>query len=246
MRKTVNVLGVPVDSITMQEAVGIIKTFLDRETASSIYTPNAEIIMAAQRDSSLKEILIQADMLIADGAGVVLASKLLKVPVPEKVSGVDLVKRAFAMDYHRKLRVFIFGAKPGVAEIAAGNIQRNYPNVEIVGCRNGYFSKTEEDEIIELINSSGPDILLVGLGAPQQENWIHRNKPRLKAKACMGIGGSIDVIAGTVALAPEVMRRNGLEWLFRLYKEPRRYKRMLDLPRFVILTLAVRFGLRKV
>ena len=240
MRKTTDILGIQVDSIEMQEAVEIIKHWLTENKAHTLYTPNAEILMAAQRDPELKEILNNADMLVADGAGVVLASKILRRPVPEKVSGIDLVKRSFTQLSNGKASYYLLGSKPGVAEAAAVNIINEYPGVIIAGCRNGYFKDDEEDDIIDQINASGAAVLLVALGAPRQEKWIARNKNRLKVKICAGVGGTIDVLAGTVALAPEFMRRTGFEWLFRLYKEPRRAKRMLDLPRFMLKVIRAR------
>ncbi len=240
MRKTTDILGIQVDSLKMQEAVEILERWLTEDKVHTLYTPNAEILMAAQRDSELKGVLNNADMLVADGAGVVLASKILKRPVPEKVSGIDLVKRSFAHASKGKISYFLLGSKPGVAEAAAVNIVNEYPGVVIAGCRNGYFKENEEDAIIDQINASGAAILLVALGAPRQEKWIARNKDRLRVKICAGVGGTIDVLAGTVALAPEFMRRSGFEWLFRLYREPRRAKRMLDLPRFMIKVIGLR------
>lgn len=234
MRKTVDILGVPVDSITMEEAVGLVNSFLVEEGIHTVYTPNAEIIMAAQRDAGLKEILKGADLVVADGAGVVLASRLLNRSVPEKVSGIDLIKECFKAFTDKHTRYFLFGGKKGVAETAARNMEKDYPGIEISGCMDGYFSEAEEEEIINRINASNADILLVALGAPRQEKWIARNMKRLNIRVCIGVGGALDVLAGTVALAPDFYRRNGLEWLFRLYKEPRRARRMLDLPRFMV------------
>lgn len=240
MRKTVDILGIRVDSVKMQEAVEIIKTWLTEERVHTLYTPNAEILMAAQRNPELKKILNEADLLVADGAGVVLASRILQRPVPEKVSGIDLVKRSFFNLSKGKTTYFLLGSKPGIAEAAAVNIVNEYPGVIIAGCRNGYFNESDEDEIIKQINESRAAILLVALGAPRQEMWISRNKDRLKVKICAGVGGTLDVLAGKVAPAPEYMRKNGLEWLFRLYKEPWRAKRMLDLPRFMLKVIHTR------
>lgn len=240
MRKTVDILGVPVDSVTMEEAVGRVSSFLTDKGAHTIYTPNAEIMMAAQRDAHLKDILKSADLLVADGAGVVLASKLLGRSVPEKVSGIDLIMECFR-DFSRKhTRFYLLGSKKGVAEAAAQNMERDYPGIEIAGCMDGYFREDEEDEIISRINASDTDILLVAFGAPRQEKWIDRNKERLNVKACIGVGGSLDILSGKTELAPAFFRRNGLEWLFRLYKEPRRAKRMMDLPRFIIRVMLAR------
>lgn len=233
----INIHGVMMDNVTMDEALGFVVERLDGPGIAKIYTPNSEIMMQAQRDSELKEILNQADLLIADGAGVVLASRILGRPLKEKVSGIDLVKRVLEYTEKRPVSFFILGAKPGVAEMAAQNIMSRYPLAEVKGTHHGYFDAEEEDSIIDKINDSGAEILLVGLGAPKQEKWIHRNAPRLNCKAAMGVGGSIDVLAGTASLAPEFMRRAGLEWLFRLIKEPRRFRRMLDLPRFILLSV---------
>ncbi len=233
MRNTIDILGVPVDKVTMREAVDKLYGFISDKGIHAVYTPNAEIMMAAQRDTHLKEILSNADLLVADGAGVVLASKILKRRLPEKVSGIDLVKETLLMPRTSSLRLFLFGSKPGIAETAGENLIKKYPDVEIAGCRNGYFSDADENEIVNQINSANADILLVALGAPKQEKWIAKHKDKLNVKVCIGVGGTLDVFAGNVKLAPDFFRRNGLEWLYRLYKEPWRFKRMLDLPRFV-------------
>jgi len=242
MRKTVGILGVPIDSVTMREAVERVESFLNHDAVHTVYTPNAEIIMDASKDSGLKSILEQADLLVADGAGVVLASKILHTRLPEKVSGIDLTKRIFSLKRSRPIRFFLFGGKPGVAETAGSNILKLYTGIEIVGYRDGYFAEADENDIIEQINTSGADILLAALGAPKQEKWIHANKSRLKVKVCVGVGGSLDVFAGKAKLAPEFMRRHGFEWLYRLYKEPWRYKRMLKLPKFVLRVIYARIS----
>jgi N-acetylglucosaminyldiphosphoundecaprenol N-acetyl-beta-D-mannosaminyltransferase len=234
MRKTVDILGVPVDSITMAEAVAKIGVFFENGGMHAIYTPNAEIMMSAQRDPELKNILEKADMLTADGAGVVLAAKLLRRSVPEKVSGVDLVGEIFRTYAGKGLRCYLFGSKPGVAEEAAEKIKAVYPGIIVAGCRNGYFTADQDEEIISAINDSHADILLVALGAPKQEKWIFSHKSKLNVKVCMGVGGTLDIFAGKARLAPDFFRRNGLEWLYRLYCEPRRAIRMLDLPRFML------------
>lgn len=245
MRNTVEILGVPIDSITMGQAVEKVVSFCREEGLHTVHTPNSEILMAAQRDPDLKNILRSADLLVADGAGVVLASRILSVNIPEKVSGIDLVKNLFTVSAREGLSYFFFGSKPGVAEAAGENVKKTYGNIEIKGYRNGYFSDEDDAAIIEQINSSGAKILLVALGAPKQEKWIYEHRDKLNVKVCIGIGGSLDVFAGKAKLAPEFFRRHGLEWLYRLYREPWRYKRMLDLPRFMLRVLAVKLGFRK-
>ena len=199
MRKTVDVLGIPVDALTMKEAVEKVGRFIEEGGTHAIYTPNAEIIMQAQRDPELKEILMNADMLTADGAGVVLASRILGRELPEKVSGVDLVQEIFRAYAGNGLRVFLFGAKPGVAEEAAVNIIKDNPGIVIAGCRNGYFSDEECDEIIAGINRSSPDILRVWgaeagrwIKAPCT-NWmpgVHRRRRHHRYSFRQGTQGS--------------------------------------------------------
>lgn len=235
-----NIHGVMVDNVTMDEALARVMAMLEGNSPGKVYTPNSEIIMEATRNPELMDILNGADLLVADGAGVVLASRILNQPVSQKVSGIDLIKRILINTDLRPVSFFIFGGKPGVAEQASINILSEFPRANIVGFRNGYFSSEEEEEILRKINEAKPEIVLVGLGAPKQEKWIHENARKLNCKVLMGIGGSIDVFAGTAQLAPEFMRKAGLEWLFRLMKEPRRYKRMLDLPRFMMLTIKER------
>lgn len=244
-RNTVDILGVPVDYVTMGQAVEKVGMFLKEEKVHTVYTPNAEIMMAAQRDPGLKKILCEADLLVADGAGVVLASKILNRSVPERVPGIELVTNVFQAFSRQKLRCFLLGGKPGVAEIAAATILHDYPGVEIAGCRNGYFSKEDETAILEQINASKAHILLVALGAPKQERLIEEHKDQLNVRVCFGVGGTLDTLAGVTERAPEFFRRNGLEWLFRLYKEPWRFKRMLDLPRFILKAMKTRLTARQ-
>lgn len=242
MRRTVDILGLPVDAVTMKEAVEKVGEFLKESRPHAIYTPNAEIMMAAQRDPELMEILKKADMLTADGAGVVLASRILGRPVPEKVSGIDLVKEIFRAYSSSGMRCFLFGAKPGIAQEAAVNLVRDYPGIVIAGCRNGYFTEEENEAILAEINESSPDLLLVALGAPKQEKWIYSHLDKLNVKVCIGVGGTLDVLSGKATLAPEFFRKNGLEWFYRLCREPRRAKRMLDLPKFMLRVFRVKLA----
>jgi len=241
MPEKIDIHGVMIDNVSMDEALEIVYCLLECQTAGKIYTPNSEIIMQANRDPELMDILNGAQLLVPDGAGVVLASRILKRKLKEKVSGIDLVKRILRNTEKRPVNFYILGGKPGVAEKAAINIMTDYPGAVITGYRHGYFDESEIPKIIQEINDSKTDILLVGLGAPKQEKWIHRYADKLDVRVVIGVGGAIDVFAGTAALAPEFMRKAGLEWLFRLVREPKRYKRMMDLPRFMMLTFRKRF-----
>ncbi len=230
----VNILGVNVDMVTINEATDKILEFLKEDRVHSVYTPNSEIIMEAYRNQDFAKVLNSADLLTADGIGVVYAAKYLNKPIKERAAGYDIAKLLLQKISYTDHKLFLFGGKPGVGDMAKKNIQKDYPGLNIVGVRNGYFGEDEEEEIINEINSSGADLLFVCLGAPRQENWIYKNADKLKVRVAMGVGGSIDVFAGTVQRAPEFFCKTGLEWFYRLAKEPWRAKRMMDLPRFAM------------
>ncbi|MCX7771935.1 MAG: WecB/TagA/CpsF family glycosyltransferase [Clostridia bacterium] len=241
MPEKIDIHGVMIDNVTMDEALERVIQMLGEPRPHAIYTPNAEIIMQSTRDAELKDILNAADLVVPDGAGVILASKILNRRLKQKVSGVDLTKRIFMNTDKRATSFFIFGGKPGVAEMASVNILSEFPRANIVGFRNGYFKEEDIPEIIKQINASRAEIVLVALGAPKQEKWIHQHAGELNCKVLMGVGGSIDIFAGTAPMAPEFMRKSGFEWLYRLIKQPSRYKRMMDLPRFMMLTYKTKF-----
>lgn len=232
MKDKVNILGINVDMVTVNEAAEEIFGFLATDSMHSVYTPNSEIIMLAYEDSAFAEILNRSDILTADGIGVVYASKILNKPIKERASGYDIARCLLEKLNESDYKLFLFGGKPGVAEEARANLEKEYPKLRIAGTRNGYFTAEEEPEIIEEINASGADIVFVCLGAPKQEQFIDRNRDKLKTKAALGIGGSLDVFAGRVERAPEFWQKTGLEWLYRLMKEPKRIGRMMALPRF--------------
>lgn len=231
MNKT-NILGVNVDKVTYEEAVGKIMKMLNEPGNHTVFTPNAEIIYRAYKDENFCDILNSADLLTADGIGVVYASKILGNSVPERVAGFDVscgVIDEIAQTGHR---LYLFGGKPGVCEMAAEHLKEEYPLINIVGMRDGYFTPEENDAIIDDINASGADLVFVCLGAPKQENWIFENREKLNCHVMMGVGGTLDVLAGTAERAPEIWCDLGFEWLYRLIKEPKRFFRMMALPKF--------------
>ncbi len=228
----VNILGVNVNMTNISESADIIFKFLDEEGLHKIYTPNSEILMLAYNDPSFAALLNRAQLLTADGIGVVYASKILGKPIPERAAGFDIAKELVSKISKSGHKLFLFGGKPGVAEEAKTKLEADYPGINIVGTRNGYFKSNEVAEIIEQINASGADILFVCLGAPAQEKWIDSNADNLNVKVAMGIGGSLDVFAGKTERAPEFYCKHGLEWFYRLKKEPWRAKRMMALPKF--------------
>ena len=228
----VNILGVHVDMVNISEAADCIMRFFDEDKMHAVYTPNSEIIMHAYKNTEFADLLKRAELLTADGIGVVHASKILKKPIKERAAGYDIARQVLQKMNYTDHKLFLFGGKPGVAEEAKQKLLQEYPELNIVGMRNGYFKAEEDDEIVEQINASGADIVFVCLGAPKQEEWIDRHRDKLNVKVAMGIGGSLDVFAGRVDRAPEFFCKTGLEWFYRLCKEPWRIGRMMELPKF--------------
>lgn len=233
MEKT-NILGVNVDKVSYDEAVSHIMKMLNEPGNHTVFTPNSEIILMAYKDENFCGILNSADLLTADGIGVVHASRILGNPVPERVAGFDMACGVIDEIAQSGHRLYLFGGKPGVAETAAQNLKEEYPLINIVGTRDGYFAPEDTDSIVEDINASGADLVFVCLGAPKQENWIFENRHRLNCHVMMGVGGTIDVLAGTAERAPEIWCDLGLEWLYRLIKQPSRFFRMMALPKFAL------------
>ena len=232
MKDKVNILGVWVDMVNIPRAVDKIMQFFDDDGLHKVYTPNSEIIMAAYKDDNFRDILNDAELLTADGIGVVYASKILGKPITERAAGYDILCEVLERIKGTSRSVFLFGGKPGVAELAEEKLKERYPGIVIAGTRNGYFKPEEEEDIVSQINSSGAELLLVCLGAPKQELWINKYKDKLNVKVAMGVGGSLDVFAGTALRAPDFYCKHGLEWFYRLMKQPSRAGRMLALPKF--------------
>lgn len=234
MRETVEILGVKIDRIGFEQAVDRACELLKTEETSAIFTPNPEIVMCAYEDDEFKNILNSADLCTADGIGVVYAAKILKTPVPERVAGFDVTCAVLERVSHSGEGVFLFGAKPGVAELAKEKMEEKYPGINVVGTRNGYFKEEDEEEIVEQINNSGAKLLLVCLGAPKQEKWIARNRDKLNVRLCMGVGGTLDVFAGVAKRSPDIFIKLNIEWLYRLAKNPSRIGRFIALPKFIL------------
>lgn len=231
----VHILGVPVDRIGYTEWMTLIDRWVRLERRPHhVCTVNPEFVMIAQRDPIFMNILRRADLCLADGVGLLWAGRMLNRPFPERVTGSDgtvvIAQHAQRLGW----KLFLLGAAPGVADRVAEMMRTDLPGIQVVGVHAGSPAPEEEEEIVRMINWSGADVLLVAYGAPEQDKWIARNLPRLQVKMAMGIGGALDFIAGIVPRAPQRMRDLGLEWLYRLYKQPWRIKRMMRLPHFVI------------
>lgn len=234
MPKKVTILGVPVDAITMGEAVARIDGFIEKRTPVLVATANAEMLMRATHDGALRRILQGAAMVTPDGAGTVWAAHHLGYAMPERVAGYDMVQELMREAPAKHRRIFFFGSAPGVADKAKKKAEQLYPGIEIVGTRNGFFAAADEPAIIEEIKAAHPDILLAALGVPKQEKWLAKHLSELGVPVSIGVGGTFDVMAGVMKRAPRWMQRAKLEWLFRGMMQPQRAGRLLALPRFVL------------
>jgi len=237
MRKQVKILGIPIDVLTMKETIERIEGFIQEKTPHQIVTANAEMVMLAQEDAEFKKILLEADLVSGDGAGVVWASGKFGQQLPERVTGVDLVNNLLPVAAKKGYRFFLLGSAPGVAELAGQKMQEKFPGLKLAGVQDGYFKPENEQTILEKIKQTQPDILLVALGFPRQEKWIKKNLASLGIPVAVGVGGTLDVLSGKVVRAPLWMQKSNLEWLYRLSKEPQRALRMLALPKFVLRVL---------
>lgn len=236
MNEKINIRGVSIDNVTMDEAAEAVQSFLKEDGPHAVYTPNAEIIQACIEQPELSEVINGAELIIPDGAGVVLASRILGTPLKGKTPGIELGERLIALSAETGCRIFFLGGRPQVAELAKEKLLQKYPGAQIVGTHDGYFQKegAENDEVIRLVNAAAPDILFVCFGVPAQEKWIAANRERMPSvRVFAGLGGSLDGYAGVVKRAPQFFIRCNLEWFYRLIKEPRRIGRMMKLPKFI-------------
>ncbi len=230
----IDILGLPVSAITYPEWLDLIDQWVKGEQAHHVCTINPEMIMIARQDVNFHHILSRADLTVPDGVGLLWAARRIGKPLPQRVTGSDGVPLIAAEAAKRGWRIYLLGAAPGVADKAAEVLRASHPDLKIVGIYGGSPAPEEEDAIVERVNASHADILFVAYGAPNQDKWIARNLPRLRVKMAMGVGGSLDFVAGVLPRAPVTFQRFGLEWLYRLYLQPWRIRRMLRLPRFVI------------
>ena len=235
--ESVKILGIKINKVSNKEAFDIFVELLKENETSSIFTPNPEIVMMAQKDQALEKAIFESDLVIPDGIGLIFASKLYNLGLSERVAGFDLMNKMLEYSNRRKLKIFLLGAKAGVAEKAKTSINDTYKNINIVGTHHGYFNEKESLEVLDLVNEKKPDILFVALGAGRQEKWINENKKIINASVAMGVGGALDVWSGDVKRAPEIFIKLNLEWLYRLVKQPTRLKRILEIPKFMMKVL---------
>ncbi|MEF9935662.1 MAG: WecB/TagA/CpsF family glycosyltransferase [Clostridium sp.] len=228
-------LGVEVSTLSMDEVLLKVDSTISNNEKAFIVAINPEKIMKAQEDKALLELINSADIKIPDGSGVVLASKIKKGKIKERVTGIDLFKNICSVGATREYKIFLLGAKKDVIERASKNLKDEIKGLNIVGTQDGYF--TDNNKVIDMINASEANIVFVAMGSPRQEKWIIDNKDKINANVFMGVGGSLDVISGDINRAPKWMQSCNMEWAYRLYKEPTRISRMKALPKFMFKAL---------
>lgn len=219
----------------MDEALQRVEQYIQKRQPRHVVTINPEIIMAAEGNDDLHRALKKADLVVPDGAGVVWASRYSGQPLSERVAGYDLMQRMLALAAQKGYRVFLLGAAPGVAKQVALRITELYPGCTICGTQDGYFSDGDEPAVVEAIAQSGADMLFCALGPPRPaETWIQTHLADLNVPVSMGVGGSFNVMAGIVKRAPVWIQKLSLEWLYRGLSDPKRFKRLVAVPKFVL------------
>ncbi len=224
----IEVLGVRFDDLSPEEMVRTAASLIEAGGFHYAVTPNPEFLLTAQKNEAFRTVLNQADLSMPDGIGVVYASKILGRSLKGRVPGIDFAESLVAWMARTGKRLYLLGSKPGVAEAAAETLKGRYPGLIVCGTHDGYFQ--EDAPVVEAIRAARADVVLVGLGAPKQELWMARHGPETGAKFMVGLGGALDVFAGHVERAPEAWQRAGMEWCYRLIKDPKRINRMAKLP----------------
>lgn len=231
---TVDVFGLPISCFDQDETVEYVTNSINNGHSLHIVTNNPVMLMHGLEHPEFYQVLKQADLHVPDGTGLVWAARVLAEGVKERVPGIELMHDLLRAGETDHWKVFLLGATADVVEEAAKRIAAQYPRIEIVGYRDGFFSSAQDDEVVRDIQKVAPDLLFVARSLELQEGWIAKHRHQLKAKCMMGVGGSFDVIAGKVKRAPKIFQKLRLEWFYRLLKQPTRFTRMLVLPRFVL------------
>ena len=230
----IELLGIPISTLDWDETLKHIEQLISSGRPNIIVTADTSALVRAQEDDEFKHILKNASLVTPDGIGVVIAARLLGYSLAQRICGVELMDKLCAMAAANGYRVFLLGAKEGVAELAAKRLSEKHRGLKIIGTHHGYFSEAEEEKVVQLIRQSKPHILFVAMGIPKQEKWIAKHLHDLNVPVCIGVGGSFDVYAGVVKRAPRWVQHICMEWLYRAIKEPHRFKRLIAIPKLLL------------
>ena len=237
----VNVLGVDIDNLTLNEAVDKALSLISEHRCAYMVTPNPEIVMAAWDDPKVSKAIENADLVIPDGVGVMQAARILGTPLREHMPGIDAATEIIKRLASRGGSVFLYGARPGVAEKAAERMKQRFPGLVICGTNDGYGN--DDGAVVSKINAAKPDFVMVCLGVPKQELWMAKHAAKLDAGLMAGLGGTIDVFSGQVKRAPLIWQKLKLEWLYRCFEEPKRFRKIKRIPQFIIKAWRKRLGI---
>lgn len=215
-----NVIGIPFNNISMHEAVNVSLSFCQGESKSNVFFLNSDCLYKALKDEEYKSILINASLVLPDGIGLKLIGLIFGVKIKDNCNGSDFSPLFIQEVVKRNFKIFLLGGRENVSFKAANYIKRLFPEIQVVGIHHGFF--TNDEDVINKINSSKADILFVGMGVPLQERWIHKNREKLNPTVCLGVGALFDYLSGSIPRAPMFMRSIHLEWLWRIFMEPRR------------------------
>ena len=238
---TYTMFGLKIDKVNRKEALKYVERFFEEDRFHYIVTLNPEGVVIAQDNKLFNSVINEADLVVADGSWLVRAVRFLGGIIRERVAGIDLLLDMLNLCKEKGYSVYLLGAKEDIVISAKKRLEDKFPGIRILGFHNGYFNTEEEVIILEEIKSLKPDLLVVGLGMPKQEIWINRHKD-LPVKLAIGVGGSFDVISGDIPRAPYWMQVIGLEWFYRILKDPKRIKRLSFIPKFFLLVLKSKFG----
>jgi N-acetylglucosaminyldiphosphoundecaprenol N-acetyl-beta-D-mannosaminyltransferase len=242
--KPLSLMGVKVTPFDNYEhAISVVSSLLVSGEKAFSAAINPEKIYRASYDSLVRDLLNQAEICICDGIGAALAVRVLHGKRIGRITGVSLFFELIKSAADKQWKIFLLGAGPDVSAAAARKLQEDYPDLQIVGRQDGYFQ--DSAQVVNAINESGAQLVFVAMGSPKQEIWITDNRDKINAPFCMGVGGTFDVVCGKVEWAPAFFRKTGTEWLYRLLKEPKRWRRQLALPKFVWLLCKYKVGLEK-
>jgi len=233
--QTVEILGVPVHRVTMEETLSIIDGYVRSDRPHLIVTADASGIAQAQSDADLMALYRSANLVTPDSSGVLWAARRAGKPIPARVSGVEILDQVCRASVEKGYRIFFLGAEPGVADLAAEKLRQRHPGCNIVGARHGYFKPGEDEAVAQEVAKASPDILFVAMGIPRQEKFIQKTSGIIRAKVGIGVGGSLDVYSGKTRRAPVFVQRLKLEWLWRTLANPKKIGKAMMLPKFVLM-----------
>ncbi len=230
----VNILGIPVDNLTQDEAIKKLIQFIEEKKFHLVFTLNSENATKVLENKNFFKVIKNADLVVPDGIGIIFASKILKTPLKERIPGIDLSYKLMEIANEKEYKIVLIGGKEGISERAKENLKKKFNNIRILKTYNGFFSDEEEKIIVNEIKNLNPDILLVGMGSEKQEIWIWKNREAFNnIGVCIGVGGTLDIWAGIKRRAPKFIQKIGLEWLYRALIEPKRVIRLFKIFRFL-------------